>query len=402
MPQSKAEPFRIRSLGLSVYLPTFLFAVGQGAVIPVIPLFAMGLGASVAVAGLIVSFRGLGTMLFDIPAGFLVSRFGERWAMVLGTATLAAVALGAAFSRSLWVFAVLVFAMGCAWSVWLLARLTYVSDRAPVEVRGRVLSLLGGANRVGNFAGPLLGGIAGSAFGLEAAFYVQAGLVTLASAVLFVLVRDDDGEIEAHTEPAFRRFVGVITEHRQVFATAGVATLALQILRNARQAVIPLWGDQIGLGAAEIGIIFGASGAVDMLLFYPVGVVMDRWGRKWAGVPSLLLMAIGLLFVPVTHSFVPLLLAALVGGCGNGLGSGIVMTLGADFSPAAGRSEFLGVWRLIGDIGTFAGPGVVGVVAGATTLGIASVAAGGLGIAGALVMAFCVEEPLRRAKRLRY
>ncbi|MEI8191538.1 MAG: hypothetical protein WCI75_17625, partial [candidate division NC10 bacterium] len=60
------------------------------------------------------------------------------------------------------------------------------------------------------------------------------------------------------------------------------------------------------------------------------------------------------------------------------------------------------VWRLIGDIGTFAGPGVVGVVAGATTLGIASVAAGGLGIAGALVMVFCVEEPLRRAKRLRY
>jgi hypothetical protein len=95
------------------------------------------------------------------------------------------------------------------------------------------------------------------------------------------------------------------------------------------------------------------------------------------------------------------MLAALVGGLGNGLGSGIVMTLGADFSPAVGRGEFLGVWRLIGDIGTSAGPAVVGLVAGVTSLGVASVSAGGLGIAGALVMIFFVEEPLRLAKRRR-
>jgi MFS family permease len=401
MSSAAPEPFRIRSLGMSVYLPTLLFAIGQGAVIPVIPLYAMDLGASVAVAGLIVSLRGFGTMLFDIPAGFLVSRFGERWAMVLGTGVLATVACGAAVSRSLWLFAALVFVMGCAWSVWLLARLTYVSERAPVELRGRALSLLGGTNRIGNFVGPVLGGLAGSAFGLQTAFYVQAGLVVLASAVLFGLVRDDDREIAVHEEPAFKRFLVVMSEHRRVFATAGVATLLIQILRNARQVVIPLWGDRIGLGAAEIGILFGASGAIDVLVFYPVGMVMDHWGRKWAGVPSLVMMAIGLLLVPLTHSYLWLLVVAMIGGFGNGLGSGIVMTLGADFSPAVGRSEFLGVWRLIGDIGTSAGPAIVGLVAGATTLGIASAVAGGFGFAGALLLAFGVEEPLRLARRRR-
>jgi MFS family permease len=401
MTQPTPVPFHIRSLGLSVYLPALLFAIGQGAVIPVIPLYAMDLGASVAAAGLIVSLRGFGTMFFDIPAGILVSRFGERWAMVIGTAALASVAVGAALSRSLWVFAGLIFVMGCAWSLWLLARLSYVSERAPAEVRGRALSLLGGTNRIGNFIGPVAGGLVGSAFGLQTAFYVQAALAILASVVLFALVRDEGGEAPAHAEHAVARFLGVVSEHRRVFATAGIATLAIQVLRNARQAVLPLWGDQIGLGAAEIGLIFGASGAIDMLVFYPVGMVMDRWGRKWAGVPSLVLMAIGLLLVPLTHAFVPLMLVALVGGLGNGLGSGIVMTLGADFSPAIGRGEFLGVWRLIGDIGTSAGPAVVGLVAGVTSLGMASVAAGCFGLAGALVMIFFVEEPLRLAKRRR-
>ncbi|MEX2031694.1 MAG: MFS transporter, partial [Dehalococcoidia bacterium] len=95
-----APPFRIRSLGLSVYLPTFLFAVGQGAVIPTIPQFATDLGASVALAAVVVGLRGVGTMVFDIPAGVLVGRFGERYATVIGTATLAVVAVGASFSTS--------------------------------------------------------------------------------------------------------------------------------------------------------------------------------------------------------------------------------------------------------------------------------------------------------------
>ncbi|MDP1956997.1 MAG: hypothetical protein Q8J75_02310 [Rhodocyclaceae bacterium] len=50
----------LRSIGLSVYLPTLLFAVGQGAVIPIVALAAKDLGAGVAMAGLIVALRGIG------------------------------------------------------------------------------------------------------------------------------------------------------------------------------------------------------------------------------------------------------------------------------------------------------------------------------------------------------
>src|SRR5438876_637754 len=48
----------LRSLGLSVYLPTLLFSVGQGAVIPIVALAARDLGASPAVAGLGVAVAG--------------------------------------------------------------------------------------------------------------------------------------------------------------------------------------------------------------------------------------------------------------------------------------------------------------------------------------------------------
>ena len=58
----------LRSLTASVYLPTFLFAVGQGAVIPIVALQAKSLGASLAVAGFIVALRGIGVLAFDVGA----------------------------------------------------------------------------------------------------------------------------------------------------------------------------------------------------------------------------------------------------------------------------------------------------------------------------------------------
>ena len=56
-----------------------------------------------------------------------------------------------------------------------------------------------------------------------------------------------------------------------------------------------------------------------------------------------------------------LLAAAILTGIGNGFGSGIMMTLGADLAPKGSIGEFLGLWRLIGDIGSTGGPLVVKV-----------------------------------------
>ena len=391
-------PFRLRSLVVPVYLPTFLFAIGQGAVIPIIPLFALELGASVAVAGAMVALRGFGTMAFDVPSGVMVSRLGERGAMLAGTIMLAVVAFGSAFSVSIWMFGPLVFLMGCSWAVWLLARLSYATDVSPEHYRGRVLSLLGGTNRIGNFVGPFIGGFAATWFGLEAAFIIQAVLALAAAVLMFLVVDEPERTTVREPEAVHRQVFAVVREHRRVFATAGSVTVAIQVLRSARHAVIPLWGDHIGLDPAQISIIFGLSSAIDMTLFYPVGVVMDRLGRKWAAVPCLAIMSAGMLLIPLSGAFWSLLVASLITGFGNGLGSGINMTLGADFSPRETRGEFLGVWRLIGDVGTSGGPAVISVVTAVGTLGAASAASGGIGLVGAAIMIFLVEEPMRRAR----
>ncbi len=386
----------LRSIALSVYVPTLLFAIGQGAVIPIVALAAKDLGAGIAMAGLIVALRGIGILAFDVPAGWLVGKFGERFAMAFGTILVIATLIGSAVAPNPWVFGACSFLMGCAWSIWLLARLTYVSEIMPVHMRGRALSTLGGINRVGSFIGPFLGAGFAVWVGLDGAYIIHIITAIIACGLLLVLVKDNEGEIlpAGHSHG---NFVQVVKDHKSVFLTAGVGVLAIQTLRAARQVVLPLWADHEGLGAGAVSVIFGISMGMEMLLFYPAGSVMDKYGRKAIALPCLGIMSLGMLLLPLTHSFWPIAVVGVIIGFGNGLGSGIVMTLGADFSPRIGRAQFLGAWRVCGDLGTAGGPLVVAGATAAVTLGGASVLMAAVGALGAALIFFRMPETLQRA-----
>ena len=177
-----------------------------------------------------------------------------------------------------------------------------------------------------------------------------------------------------------------------MFLTAGLAAMSLQALRQSRNALLPLWADSIGLSVQTTAVLFGLSLGVELLLVYPGGSVMDRWGRKAAAIPCLVIMSIGLALLPLTDGAGTLALVALLLGAGNGLSSGVVMTLGADFAPPAARVPFLGVWRVLSDTGTAGGPLIVAGATAAITLGGAAVTVGVLGLLAAAFVARYVPE----------
>jgi MFS family permease len=182
-----------------------------------------------------------------------------------------------------------------------------------------------------------------------------------------------------------------------VLRTLGVACLLVQAVRQARQSVLPLWAESVGLDVAQTSLVFGIAGAVDMLLFYPAGSAMDRFGRAWVGVPSLALLGVAHLLLPLTSTLWQVTAVAVLMGIGNGIGSGLVMTLGADVSPAAGRPVFLGAWRLVTDTGVAVGPLVVSAAAAVATLGVASLTVGGIAFVGAAALARWVPRRSVRA-----
>ena len=70
------------------------------------------------------------------------------------------------------------------------------------------------------------------------------------------------------------------------------------------------------------------------------------------------------------------------------------MTLGADFAPPHERGEFLGVWRLMGDSGSFAGPLFMGYIANSFLLATALTVTASLGLIGIFMVTVFVKETL--------
>jgi hypothetical protein len=105
---------------------------------------------------------------------------------------------------------------------------------------------------------------------------------------------------------------------------------------------------------------------------------------------------LGLALLPLVAGFYSLLAVAALLGFANGIGTGVVMIIGADLARASGRhGQFLGLWRLIGDVGISGAPLLVGTIVNGAGLAAASLTVAGLGVGGALVMAFVVVETLR-------
>jgi MFS family permease len=210
---------------------------------------------------------------------------------------------------------------------------------------------------------------------------------------LWLEVARDRSDLAAlFASPAGPRSHQVIITHRREFATAGVTSYVLGILRASRQVLLPLWGAHIGLDVTQISLVYGVSSIIDVSLFYPSGSLSDRYGRRAVAIPCMGFLAVGHLLLPLTHSATSLLLVALLLGFGNGLGAGIVMTLGADRAPEVGRPAFLALWRLVSDAGASSGPLLDSVLIGAVSLSVAGPLVGVLGVAATLFTARFLEE----------
>nr|WP_198517737.1 MFS transporter [Microbacterium lacus] len=428
-----------------IYGPTVLFAVGEGAVLPLLPVLAARLGADIAVAGLVASALVVGQLVGNLPAGWAVSRIGERLSMAIALGIALLGVAGALLAPNIGVLMASVLLIGLCAAVFGLARHSFMTTRVPLAYRARALSLLGGTFRLGMFVGPFIAAALLAIFGTEDAALWFFGICLVATALLVLLGPDpetriaaedarntrtdastprtaddraadpegvdratvdpeDTGEAVTGSIPVSER-IGVLRtmwQNRGVLARLGLAAASLSSVRSARQLVMPLWGLSIGLDASTIALVVGISGAIDFALFYVSGQIMDRFGRLWAVLPSMVLMGGGFLALSVTHDLTDAAMwfaaFAMVLAVGNGLSSGILLTLGADVAPKSNPAPFLGSWRTLTDAGGAATPLLVSGITAVWSIGGAVALIGVVGLVGAAAFSRYVPRFVPRVR----
>lgn len=380
---SKTNRFQARELALPVYIPSLLFSTGEAGLIPLIPASAERLGADLPTAAMVAGLVLIGTLVADLPAAKIVNRFGERLSMIWATfIAVTGVSLALAATNILMIGAG-VFLLGMTAAIFGLARHSYIAETAPPEYRARALSILGGMFRLGSFIGPLIGALIIQQFGIENVYWLTIIFCGLAGVILLTT----KPEKMPNTPPNKAGGVfAVARKERKKLLTLGIAASVLTFLRTVRALALPLWALHIDLDLATTALIIALAGAVDFSLFYAGGQVIDKYGRRVAAVPTILAIGLGISFIPITSDSFSFAIVAVALSIANALGSGLVLTIGADLAPPESRNEFLGAFRLMLDSGIAMAAPIISLLTILIGLSSGLIALSSLALAGAYLM----------------
>lgn len=402
-PEKGADPIDTKALLASQVLPLFVPSIVQatamGLLVPVLPLRAIELFNADSVVGTVVSGRGAGLMVGGPIAGACIAALGLRNGLLAGLGLSALAAVCGALADNVWLLTATRLGAGVGLAFFQVGRQTYVAAHIPPTVRGTVASLIAGTTRLGTTIGPVAGGAVAQISGHNtSAFWLEATLFVAAAIILRTFLNVGGDSSSGAKGGSSGAGNGAATEYpgfpRSAVRLAPVLVI-LTFVRAARELLLPLVALQLGASVAEIGGYTAASFAIDTALVPAAGFVMDKYGRRMAGAPSLALSAVGLALLAAASSRTLVLIAALALGLGNGMSNGWVQTVGADLAPVGYRPQFLGMWNLLMGVGTAIGPTAVGLIAQVASLEIASLMAGAISLAGAAWYVWLAEETLK-------
>lgn len=351
-----ADEFRKRRLIAPVYLPSLLFTAAEGALLPILPVSAVLYGFSLAEAAIVTTVLMVGTVIFEIPAARITARIGERNAILTSAVLGSSLLLLAFFDFGYAALLAAALGFGAAHALFGLARHSLLSSLVPAQHRPRSMSLLGGMFRGGFAIGPVIGSGFIALFGVQSGYLVAAVLVVAAGVSVLSVSAD---RISTPTSGLEGGIWQVAKNEAPKLVTLGVASAIISAGRTIRLIGLPLLAIQLGIGPAESSFIFGITGFIDFALFYLSGIIMDRYGKFWSSVPTLLALGTAYLFSFMVTDVFSFWILASVTALANAASAGINMVLGADLAPPNSRPQFLASFRILTSGGVALAPAMI-------------------------------------------
>ena len=366
-------------LGRPIIIQVLVMA-GFGMALPVLPLYARSLGASIAAAGLFASMFGLVRLAMDLGGGPLVDRFGERAVAPIGLAIFGTGALIAGLVPNLST-AILSWALGGAGSaLFFAAQFSYVIKAAPKHLRARVLSVFYASFNAGLIAGGVLTGIIINLWGIAAPLRVY-GVILLFSAVLYrrvvppvdrraeeALIADEMQGLSEGGGAPDKRFESLLS----IFRTRGFFMVMLVqfaymfMITAVFDTLMPLFAKEgLGMTEAGVGFLFGVAIAAEFTVLYPTGLFADRHGRRVVMMPGLIFLAVATSALGFASAPVMLFVLIAFLGLASGIAGVPPGAMLADITPDGRSGTMVGAFRFVGDLAFFTGPLAAGALADA-------------------------------------
>ena len=356
---------------LLVSFATMFITMGQGVVVPVIPLLVQSLGKTAAMVGVAVSAFALARVFANIPAGFLTSWSGARNVLVAGAAISMVGNLMAGVTESYEALVAFRFLAGAGSALYITAAVSFVADVSTPENRGRLMTIYQSFFLMGITLGPAAGGLTAHFLGLRAPFYFVAALAGVAGIWTLARIPGGVGQSSVRRGRASgARLTAPGPRSRSPLyslAFVSVCLIALATFFTRGGTLFTLWPllgeERFGMEAGMLGLILTVP-AVANLMFQPfAGVLADRLGRRALMLPVVVGFA-GALLVSAASPLVAIFGVAMVMyGMAQAIESPTVNAYVADIAHGDQRPVALATMRTFGDAGLVIGAPLLGLIA---------------------------------------
>jgi MFS transporter, DHA1 family, multidrug resistance protein len=343
--------------------------LGFGAVVAVLALYARSFGVGQSAIGLAIAVYGLARFLVAVPAGQLADRIGRRGVLALGGLVTAAGNLLCAYAPTYPVFIGGRFVAGAGAALVLIAGTIVLADITTPANRGRTMAIYQGVFLFAVGVGPVPGGLLAERLGLAAPFLVYTAAGAVAAVVAWFSIPETraghahGAAVVAAELPAFGVQIRLLTA-RVGFVLATLVSFMGAVARTgALFNVIPVLArDRLGLSADRIGVGLALASLVGLVLIYPSGMLVDRFGRKLLIVPATLMSAASMLVFILAPSYGWFLTACVVWSLATGVSGAAPAAYAADVAPPGMNAAAMSAFRMLSDAGYVLGPLALGLL----------------------------------------
>lgn len=352
------------------FFARFSYALARS---PVLPLFALYLGAGPEAIGFAVGISTVTGIFFKLPSGALSDIIGRKKTMLIGLFVFAFTPFAYLFIKDYSLLIFIRFIHGFATAVYGPVSMAVVMDVAGVK-KGEMLSWFSSVTIIGNLVGAPVGGFIlhrmsadGPSLSEFQTVYIISGIAGLASLLIAIklLAHGEKVEMGKGLKESYKRFLSGIKEvisDKRVFITSNMEGLQNMTV-GALEAFLPIYAVKVaGLNEFHAGLLWGIQVLVTILSKPLMGWISDRYGRKPLITSGMILCAISFGSIPLFHSFYLLMIAAVIFGFGEAFVTSSSAALVADICKEKHYGTAMGTFGTLFDVGHASGPILAGLL----------------------------------------
>lgn len=265
------------------YQSEFFRSLAEGLIIPFMPLFALSLGATKTLIGLLTAlptFTSLFAQLFWASITELTEK--KKFLVIIGGMIWAIFWIPIAYVSNPWHLVILVTIQAIFSSIQIPALTTLLIRLTPSYKRGQIASYVNTFAGLGSFVGTLVGGYVLNQFGFIYFLFYAIFLFGIISKILFVPVHEPPSYTQRSFEDSFKGTFNFFSLKREKKLLSLIKAI---IFINFAVAIPgPFFSvyviENLGGSRMDVGIISAISAIISLAFYRSWGTLIDYLGKK--------------------------------------------------------------------------------------------------------------------------